>query len=104
MSIRRPVPRNDPGAPCANGQGRRGTVHMDYARDAVADASFLEGCLKWSQHDTEHGRKAPMEQVPGWLNDAVAAAGIAGVYVEFDTMHPANGEGDPSLQAPPATH
>ena len=31
-----------------------------------------------------------MEQVPNWLNDAVAAAGIAGVYVDFDKVVPAN--------------
>ena len=45
-----------------------------------------------------------MDQVPNWLNDAVAAAGIAGVYVEFDKIESTHDEGDPSLQAPPAAH
>jgi hypothetical protein len=44
-----------------------------------------------------------MEPVPSWLNDAVAAAGIAGVYVEFDQMSAANDEQAGPEEAPP-TH
>lgn len=44
-----------------------------------------------------------MEQVPNWLNDAVAAAGIAGVYVDFDKIVPANDEQE-SPAAPSQSH
>ena len=41
-----------------------------------------------------------MEPLPTWLNDAVAAAGIAGVYTEFEDASAAND--DDAL--PPSTH
>ena len=44
-----------------------------------------------------------MEQLPNWLNDAVAAAGIAGVYVEFDTVTAAN-DAQESPELPPKSH
>ena len=42
-----------------------------------------------------------MEPLPTWLNDAVAAAGIAGVYTDFE--QDARHEGD-DLQGPATTH
>jgi hypothetical protein len=33
---------------------------------------------------TTYEKEDHMEPLPSWLNDAVAAAGIAGVYVEFE--------------------
>ena len=42
-------------------------------------------------------------QVPNWLNDAVAAAGIAGVYVEFDKITAANDDLE-SPEAPSQPH
>jgi hypothetical protein len=44
-----------------------------------------------------------MDQVPNWLNDAVAAAGIAGVYVEFDQASDTDDQQASSEPAPP-TH
>lgn len=42
-----------------------------------------------------------MEPLPTWLDDAVAAAGIAGVYTDFDAD--ARDENDPGTAAP-TTH
>lgn len=42
-----------------------------------------------------------MEPLPPWLDDAVAAAGIAGVYTEFDAEADPN---EPGTAAPPTAH
>ena len=43
-----------------------------------------------------------MEPLPTWLHDAVAAAGIAGVYTDFDGD--SSKENDEGTIAPPTTH
>ena len=45
-----------------------------------------------------------MEQVPNWLTDAVAAAGIAGVYLDYDTLIDKGQRLDLPVDEPPATH
>ena len=53
--------------------------------------------------NTTHREGNSMEQVPKWLTDAVAAAGIAGVYVDFDHITSANDD-DASPPEPTAAH
>jgi hypothetical protein len=43
-----------------------------------------------------------MEPLPSWLHDAVAAAGIAGVYTDFDAE--ASKPIDEGTPQPPTTH
>ena len=43
-----------------------------------------------------------MEPLPTWLHDAVAAAGIAGVYTDFDGE--AANDTDDTPATPPTTH